>query len=87
MKIHSIANDREGLCDHCVWADYEEKAKKLDDRKERWQAISISGFVVGGLGIGGGIALWYLAGQSAEQAPVALLPTSGGAIAVGSFHF
>ncbi|HEY4175944.1 MAG TPA: hypothetical protein VGM90_03900 [Kofleriaceae bacterium] len=87
VKLRSIADDREGLCDHCVWADVEKKATQLDDRGKRWQAVSLTGFVVGGVGIGGGIALWLLSGRSAEQPPVALIPTSGGAMAVGAFHF
>ena len=54
-------------------------------RGDRAATIAISGYAIGGVAIAGGVALFLLA-RGHEQ-PVAITPTSGGAMVVGGFAF
>lgn len=57
-----------------------------NDRGDRAAAIAITGYAVGGVAIAGGIMLFLFARSGHEQ-PVAIAPTSGGAMVLGGFAF
>jgi len=59
----------------------------LDDDGFRAQTRGIIAYTVGGVAIAGGVVLYLLGRSSGEQPSVAVIPTSGGAFAVGAFRF
>ena len=61
-------------------------SKSFDDDGKRAQLKEIVAFSVGGVAVVGGIAL-YILGRNPESSSVAIVPTTGGAVAVSSFRF
>ena len=57
-----------------------------NDRGDHAATIAITGYAVGGVAIAGGVMLFLLARSGHEQ-PVAITPTSGGAMVLGGFSF
>lgn len=66
-------------CDAGYLSDY-------DDRGDSAELKEIVAFSVGGVAVIGGLAL-YIMGRNPEGSSVAIVPTSGGAVAVSSFRF
>ncbi len=59
----------------------------LDADGRRAQTRQIIAYTVGGVAIAGGVALYLLGRSSGERPAVAIVPTTGGAFAVGAFRF
>jgi len=59
---------------------------ELDDQGRSAQARQAIAYAVGGAVMIGGVVL-YVLGRSSERSSIAVVPTSGGAYAVGSFTF
>ncbi len=59
---------------------------ELDDQGRSAQARQAIAYAVGGAVVIGGVVL-YVLGRSSERSSIAVVPTSGGAYAVGAFTF
>ncbi|MBA3451722.1 MAG: hypothetical protein H0T42_01345 [Deltaproteobacteria bacterium] len=87
-----LAKQRDNLLRSCdtatpctpeQWTGYKDR---YNDRGDRAATIAITGYAIGGVAIAGGVALFLMARSGHEQ-PVAITPTSGGAMVLGGFAF
>ena len=85
-RVSSLQSDREGVCgDPCVWTpEIDAEAKRIEDDGERAEKLAVGAYVVGGLAIAGGVALYMFSRDSANR-DVAIAPTLNGAAVVGRF--
>ncbi len=83
-----LAKQRDNLLRNCDRADpcAPGPVSDYNDRGDRAATIAITGYAIGGVAIAGGVALFLLA-RSGHERPVAITPTSGGAMVLGGFAF
>jgi hypothetical protein len=72
----------------CVWGpEHDAKLAELDDRGKRSQTLGVSLLAVGGAAVIAGAVLWLWPESSAGASKIAVVPTEGGAFAVGTLRF
>lgn len=72
----------------CVWGpEHDAKLVELDKRGQRSETLGVSLLAVGGAAVIAGTVLWFWPERSASASKIAVVPTSGGAFAVGTLRF
>lgn len=88
-RVSDVESEREGLCaSGCTWADVRDRAAALDEDGARYQRWMQVGYVAGGVAVAGGVVLMWLGrDREVETTQVTVVPTIGGAMAVGTVAF
>jgi len=84
-RLNDARADRTSMCTTMNACD-PGYGDELDDQGRSAQARQVIAYAVGGAVVIGGVVL-YVLGRSSERASIAVVPTSGGAYAVGAFRF
>lgn len=96
VKASDYTRQREHLCSQeiadtgtCAWTtERDTREDELNDKGERAQLAARIAWTVGGAAVLGGVALYLLApSAAAEGSAMTIVPSQGGAMAVGTFRF
>lgn len=89
-SVSKTQDEREALCSAgCTWSLVEARANSLDSDGRRYERRMKIGYIAGGITLAAGIVMVLLTrdpGYEREEMAT-IVPTDGGAMAVGTFHF
>ena len=95
FKASDVASQREALCKQeladtgmCAWTqDREDRETDLNKKGDHAQLLARISWGVGGAALVGGLVLYLLAPSATEHSAVTIVPSQGGAMALGTLRF